>query len=132
MLVGIKKKMNKLRRIDIIFGDILCPKFINFVNQTDFLDWVDIEISENPQYDLVNYQFTEVMWRYLDYQLDEFIDQNLLDVEENWLKDEAKRFFKNSDNDENLYSILSQLEKYGLDVEQLASDCNYIEEKYIW
>lgn len=46
--------MNKLRRIDIIFGDMLCSKFINFVNQTDFLDWVDIEISENPQYDLVN------------------------------------------------------------------------------
>ena len=124
--------MNKLRRIDIIFDDILCPKFVNFLNQIDFLDWVDIEIDENPQYDLVNYQFTEVMWRYLDYQLNEFIDQNLLDVEENWLKDEAKRFFKNLDNDENLYSILSQLEKYGLDVEQLASDCNYIEEKYIW
>ena len=127
----LKKKMNKLRRIDIIFGDMLCPKFINFVNQTDFLDWVDIEISENPQYDLVNYQFTEVMWRYLNYQLDEFITQYQLDVEENWLKAEAKSLFKNSD-EENLYVILSHLEKNGLDVEQLALDCDYIEDKYIW
>ena len=124
--------MNKLRRIDIIFDDILCPKFVNFVNQINFLDWVDTEIDVSPEYSLVNYEFTIVMWRYLDYQLDEFIDQYQLDVEEIWLKDEAKRFFKNSDNDKNLYSILSQLEKNGLDVEQLASDCNYIEEKYIW
>ena len=132
MLVGIKKKMDKLRRIDIIFDDILCPKFVNFLNQTNFLDWVDTEIDVSPEYSLINYRFTIVMWRYLDYQLDEFVDQYQLDVEETWLKDEVKRFFKNSDNDENLYSILSQLEKYGLDVEQLASDCNYIEEKYIF
>ena len=130
MLVGIKKKY--MKRIDIILDSNLRNQFVDYLqNSEEFLDWCDNEM-ENTQPIKEDYEFSIVIWRYLEDKLDSFIDDNNLSVVESYLSEDAEDYFQSISDLDNLYKILAYLEHSGLDVEQLAEDCNYMQEKYIW